>query len=78
MTLPNTFSLFVQTLQKRRRVVAPPSADIVPWTPQRAAGPPLVWGEEYEEDVTEAPADFDEAYEEEDDVFGHGGSMDGS
>ena len=75
VTLPNTFSLFVQTLQNRRRLVTPPAADITPWSPQRAAGPPLEWKEDYEEDVTEAPPDFDEAYEEEEDVFGHGGFM---
>ena len=78
VTLPNKFSLFVQTLKKRRRLITQPSADTTPWTPRRAAGPPLEWEEAHEEDVAEAPPDFDEAYPEEDDVFGFGGSMDGS
>ena len=76
VTLRNKFSLFVQTLKKRRRLVTPPSADIMPWTPRRATGPPPEWDEAHDEDVTAQPVNFDEAYPEEDDVFGHGASLD--
>lgn len=57
--LTNTYSLFAQTLQKRRRLGGTFSVEAPvrePWTPQRSVGPPLEWAEEdVEEECPDEP-----------------------
>jgi hypothetical protein len=68
-SLPNTYSLFVHTLKRRRAGVPPPDPQPVS-TPLRSEGPPLDWAVPDGGEGDDAPMYIEE---EEEDPFGLGG-----